>query len=279
LRRAHLIGVIAGLVLLVAQPAGATFHLWTIEEAFTNEDGTIQYVEFRTTSDFQNLMSGHVLQAQLGATVLHAFTFPSNLPSTATANHFFLVATPAFATVTGVAPDYVLPPTRFLERATNTLTLVAAVTPAFVFAPGTLPTDGIHSLTSVAGMVQVTVATPTNFANQTAVMQPECSDGVDNDGDGLTDYPTDLGCRSASGTIESPACQDGVDNDLDGKIDFDGGASANHGVPLAPADPQCGAPYHNNEKPTSCGLGAELLLPLLALRFLARRRRAAAAHA
>ena len=255
MRRAHLV-VAAGLALLVARPASATFHLWTIEEAFSNEDGTIQYVEFRTTSDFQHLMSGHVLQAQQGATVQHSFTFGSNLPSSATANHFFLVATPAFAAVTGVTPDYVLPPARFLEATTNTLTLVGALTPAFVFDPATLPKDGIHSLTSVGGVVQVTVATPTNFANQTAVMQPECGDGVENDGDGLVDYPADPGCQSATGTVESPACQDGVDNDLDGKIDFDGGASANHGVPLAPVDLHCKTPTKKKENWAGCGLGA-----------------------
>lgn len=276
MRRAHLARFVAGLALLAARPASATFHLWTVEEAFSNEDGTIQYVELRTTSDFQNLMSGHVLQAQRDATIQHSFPFPSNLPTTATATHFMLVATPAFATVTGVTPDYVLPPTRFLESTTNTLTLAGALTPAFVFDPATLPKDGIHSLTSVAGVVQVTVATPTNFANQSAVMQPECGDGVENDGDGLVDYPADPGCRSATSTLESPACQDGVDNDLDARIDFDGGASANHGVELGSPDPQCGAAFHNSEKPSSCGLGAELALAMPALLWLLRRRIAVA---
>ena len=275
--RAHLVGVAAGLALLVAQPASALFHLWTIEEAFSNEDGTIQYVEFQATTDFQNLMAGHVLQAQQGATIQHSFTFPSNLPSSATANHFFLVATPAFAAVTGVTPDYVLPPARFLEATTNTLALVGALTPAFVFDPATLPKDGIHSLTSVGGVVQVTVATPTNFANQTAVMQPECGDGVENDGDGLVDYPADPGCQSATGTVESPACQDGVDNDLDGRIDFDGGASANGGVALALVDLQCRKPFRRKETPPTCGFGAELALvmPLLGLAAGRRRRRRA----
>lgn len=34
-------------------------------------------------------------------------------------------------------------------------------------------------------------------------------------------------------------CNDGLDNDGDGKFDFDGGASANNGVPLGAADPGC----------------------------------------
>jgi len=32
--------------------------------------------------------------------------------------------------------------------------------------------------------------------------RPRCSDGIDNDGDGATDFPADLGCSSASGDTE-----------------------------------------------------------------------------
>jgi hypothetical protein len=105
---------------------------------------------------------------------------------------------------------------------------------------------------------------------------PACNNGVDDDGDGLVDYPNDPGCRSASSTSENPQCQDGIDNDGDGKIDFDGGASANQGVALAAADPQCGAAWHNGEKPaTGCGLGTELALVMPLLAFVASRRRRA----
>ncbi|MPY80554.1 MAG: hypothetical protein GEV04_19320 [Actinophytocola sp.] len=52
---------------------------------------------------------------------------------------------------------------------------------------------------------------------------PECSDGVDNDKDGWTDYPDDPGCDSEEDDSESPnpECSDGVDNDGDGKVDTD----------------------------------------------------------
>ncbi|QSA96502.1 cellulose binding domain-containing protein [Methylococcus sp. EFPC2] len=59
-----------------------------------------------------------------------------------------------------------------------------------------------------------------------------CNDGVDNDGDGATDYPADPGCVSASDGDETdplpvPAvCADGLDNDGDGLTDY-------------PADPGC----------------------------------------
>jgi hypothetical protein len=54
----------------------------------------------------------------------------------------------------------------------------------------------------------------------------QCADGIDNDGDGLIDYPQDPGCDSARDNDETdpppPAaqCADGIDNDGDGKIDL-----------------------------------------------------------
>ncbi len=57
-----------------------------------------------------------------------------------------------------------------------------------------------------------------------------CADGLDNDGDGKTDYPADPGCSSSTDTDEynAPiaACSDGLDNDGDGKIDY-GTATSN----------------------------------------------------
>ncbi len=89
----------------------------------------------------------------------------------------------------------------------------------------------------------------------------ECFNGLDDDFDGQTDYPNDLGCATGFWP-EAPACQDGNDNDGDSLIDH-------------PADPGCSAPSDGSEGNSSgvtCGLGVELLgvLPLLAA---ARRRR------
>jgi len=96
---------------------------------------------------------------------------------------------------------------------------------------------------------------------------PHCSDGIDNDGDGLIDFPADPGCFNAASDNESPQCQDGIDNDGDGTIAFDGGASLNHGVPIAKPDIPCTlGPYRDQERQDACGLGAELafVLPWIA---------------
>ena len=58
---------------------------------------------------------------------------------------------------------------------------------------------------------------------------PACDDGLDNDGDGLVDYPDDGGCASINDESETDPlrlCDDGLDNDGDGKVDY-------------PADPGC----------------------------------------
>jgi len=57
---------------------------------------------------------------------------------------------------------------------------------------------------------------------------PMCNDGVDDDGDGKLDYPTDPGCTSPDDNDETdtcpgagcPQCADGIDNDGDGQIDY-----------------------------------------------------------
>ena len=58
---------------------------------------------------------------------------------------------------------------------------------------------------------------------------PQCSDGIDNDGDGKIDFPDEPGCTSLADDSETdncpngagcPQCSDGVDNDGDGDTDF-----------------------------------------------------------
>jgi cysteine-rich repeat protein len=63
--------------------------------------------------------------------------------------------------------------------------------------------------------------TPRPFSAQ--AVPAACSDGIDNDNDGLIDYPADPGCTSPDDATENAGvaeCQDGIDNDGDGKKDF-----------------------------------------------------------
>ena len=80
---------------------------------------------------------------------------------------------------------------------------------------------------------------------------PQCSDKVDNDGDGKIDFPADPGCTSAQDDSEIDfECSDKVDNDGDGKIDF-------------PADPGCSSAVDDSETNSLPRTGADGVVALL----------------
>ena len=122
----------------------------------------------------------------------------------------------------------------------------------------------------------LTAPTGSEFAARTYVennlVAPLCSDGVDNDRDGFTDFAGgDPGCSSATDDSEkdvSLACDDGIDNDGDGNIDFravDFGAA---GL-FASRDQECASPTDISGEavlapvPSISGPGAVLLVALL----------------
>lgn len=86
------------------------------------------------------------------------------------------------------------------------------------------------------------------------IEQPGCSDGLDDDGDGLVDYPADPGCADALDTNERGpdyVCDNGIDDDGDGEADY-------------PNDNNCLSPTGTTEAPNevpsvSLGAGAGLL--------------------
>nr|MDQ3034113.1 MopE-related protein [Myxococcota bacterium] len=75
---------------------------------------------------------------------------------------------------------------------------------------------------------------------------PQCSDGLDNDGDGSIDFPGDRGCSSPTdGDERDPECNDGLDNDADGLVDW-------------PADPECTSSDDGSEGGLpACGNGVD----------------------
>lgn len=131
---------------------------------------------------------------------------------------------------------------------------------------------------TAAGEFESFPSLPVFVTNEGAGPQ-DCNDGVDNDGDGLTDFPADPGCASPDDPNEDDriGCSDGIDNDGDGLIDF-------------PDDPGCLDLNDEDEADDpgieggGCGCqvageGAPLLPSLLLLGLalaLLRRRRARA---
>jgi hypothetical protein len=156
---------LAAVITMCALPAQAAFHLFRIDQVYSNSDGSIQYVVMRETtgSNGENFWSGQLFATTNKSSVRKQFSFPANLPSSSTASRSVLIATPAFAALGLVTPDYTMP-ARFLPTDGGTLD----------YAGGTdsitlpvLPTDGATSIDRNGSPM---AATPKNFSNATAAM-------------------------------------------------------------------------------------------------------------
>lgn len=146
------------------------------------------------------------------------------------------------------------------EAAGSTVTVYVNGNPA---GTGTVDAAGSYSVTVPAlfagQRIEVTVTATNELESPRAPSPPAivvasstppdttpralCSNGIDDDGDGKTDYPDDPGCCSFLDDVEtddgSPCasvstCADGTDNDGDGLADF-------------PYDPGCTSPLDTDE--------------------------------
>ena len=135
-----------------------SFHTYTLNELYSNADGTVQFIEL-SNGPFsgQSFWRGHELSVTQGA-VVHRFTFPSDLPNTSTGNTTVLVATQAFADLGIVKPDFIVP-ANFLFTAGSATVNFANVD---AIAYTSLPADGIHSIDSA---LRTVVNSPTNYAH------------------------------------------------------------------------------------------------------------------
>jgi serralysin len=148
--------------LLVAAGAGAStasaaFHLWYIQEAYSNPSGSVQFIELFTNDLDQEFTSGVTLTSNS-----HTFTFPSNAPSP-TAKHTLLFATAGFGSIPGGAtPDFTIP-SNFFNPTSDTLTYAGGVD---VKPLTNLPSDGIKSISFTDAFSAGTVGTnsPRNYA-------------------------------------------------------------------------------------------------------------------
>jgi len=151
--------------LLSASSAFAAFHMFRIEQIYSNADDSVQFIVLREGSGFngENLWMGNALTStHLGQTKV--FTFPSSLPNSSTAHKSVLIATQGFAALGLVVPDYVVP-NGFL--ATNGGTLNYAGVDQVTYA--SLPTDGTTAIDRNGATIR-NVAT--NFAGQSGSVAP-----------------------------------------------------------------------------------------------------------
>lgn len=165
------VALVITLCLLPAAPTRADFHLWQIVEVYSNAAGTVQFIELATNSDGQHRLENHTLTSSDGSQNPQIFTYPSDLPSSATGGMRFLMGTAGLADLQqGVSPDYEIPD-GFIDPENGTTLDFAGVD---LFDLDGLPLDGVSSLDSVGA---IHAATPENFAGELGVV-PEPPSGL-----------------------------------------------------------------------------------------------------
>jgi len=169
----RIVASIATALLLAAGTALANYHLFQIEQIYSNADGSVQFVvmhEFTGTNG-ENLWMGNMLTSTRNG-VSQTYTFNKNLPGgtsggyygmgtpSPTANKRVLIATQGFAALGIVTPDYVVP-NGFLPTSGGTLAYAGVDSVSFA----SLPTDGVTAINRSGTPIQNLA---TNFAGQSA---------------------------------------------------------------------------------------------------------------
>ena len=154
-----LVRVLILLLLGVAGSAQAAFHLWKIDEIYSNADGSVQFVELAALSGGQQFLAGQTITSeQIGAST-RSFQFPANLPGD-TANKTFLIGTQGYAALGIAAPDYIVP-NGFLFTTNGTVNFAGGV---HVVSYASLPTTGGLSINASGATA---ANSPKNFAGAT----------------------------------------------------------------------------------------------------------------
>jgi hypothetical protein len=162
--------------------AQAAFHLWKIDEVYSNASGTVQFIEMdASTNSGQQFTTGTSLTVSSASGSNHTYTFPGSLPGD-TANHHYLFATPGYVALTNSNPslpkaDVTLPANNFFNINGDTINYANVTT--FTFSTGQLPTNGFDSLNRTyapGSTITVGTNTPLNFTNATSSLAPPTGD-------------------------------------------------------------------------------------------------------
>jgi hypothetical protein len=154
MRKLRILGIVVLFSAVFHRQAEATYHEWKIDQAYSNASGTVQYVDFLLTnpSDDEQFISNAQFRSNFQ---VMGFT---NLPSVPVNGQHFLVATPGFAAIAGVIPDFTFPTTPFFNHAGDTLS----------YGPGlsVLTTPALSGGNRAFGPSGFVLAHPTNFAGR-----------------------------------------------------------------------------------------------------------------
>jgi hypothetical protein len=153
---------------MIPSPARAAFHLWSIQEVYTNSSGSLQFIELVDNDQFggfQNFVNGQQINVSNAAnTLTNTFTIPgSSLPGN-TLDHMLLFGTAGIQAAGAPAPDYIIPD-NFLFSGGGSISFFGANSGPY----SALPTNGILSRTWNGGDA---INSPTNYAGQTGTIVP-----------------------------------------------------------------------------------------------------------
>ena len=172
--------------LAAAGAAHASFHLWTIDQVYSDASGNVQYIRLSALSGGQQSVSGHNIVASRTGSTSKTYSFTTNLPGDSTGKKF-LIATVGFAALNLITPDYIVP-NGFLFTPDGTITFAGG---ADTVTYAALPTTGNQA---IAHNGSVVTATAINFAGQSAqvnVPPPVQAGAMDIDQNGIVDALTD----------------------------------------------------------------------------------------
>ena len=161
----HLTICLAAATMLVSSAALAFFHTFQVEQIYSNADGTVQFVTMTTSLNGESFSQGVPFTSMDSAGSQKTFTFPRNLPSSATAGKRILIATQSFAALGIVTPDFVITD-HFVPTGGGS---VGTPYSTLSYAAGQLPTDGMNALYRTGVMPNLA----TNFAGQSASIGPD----------------------------------------------------------------------------------------------------------
>ncbi|MEX2382642.1 MAG: hypothetical protein WD490_09680 [Opitutales bacterium] len=162
--------MVASVGIALPHRADGLVHLWEISQVYSNDDGSVQFIEmFNDFNSEQFTQNREIVTSRDNGQDEQRFTFPSNLPSSQTANRHVLIAT---GPIEGVTPDFVIPenfiPIDFDENAMVFLSFSDMLRNRLVYT--SIPTDGFRSLDGDGNVKEP--ATVTNFAGETATLSP-----------------------------------------------------------------------------------------------------------
>ncbi len=153
--------LVVALLGLAAGAAQGAFHLWNMNEIYSNADGSVQFLELSVTADGENLIRDHGIFSIRAGAPTQTYIFPRNLTFN-TRGKSLLIGTVGFAALGAVTPDFVVPNGFFAPGGG-----IVNFADVDIWQYPALTNGNAHSLNRNGVFA---INTPRNFAGETATL-------------------------------------------------------------------------------------------------------------